>query len=98
MQKQNSSIFKDQTSYSLATPYSDSDKGNSKEENVIDFTQPQNSDIYFSTLEKIQKNAKKVFICMVYYRYVIYIPFFVFDIGTFGRNAARANAFGISPR
>eukprot|EP01035_Chromulina_nebulosa_P026657 gene26657-34927_t len=60
MNKQSSSIFKDQASFSLATPYSDSDRGNSKEDNLTDFTQPQNSDLYFSTLEKIQKNAKKV--------------------------------------
>jgi hypothetical protein len=68
MHKQSSSIFKDQASFSLATPYSDSDRGNSKEDNLLtDFTQPQNSDLYFSTLEKLQKNAKKVFICMIYY-------------------------------
>ena len=66
MNKQSSSIFKDQASFSLATPYSDSDRGNSKEDNLTDFTQPQNSDLYFSTLEKIQKNAKKVFIFIMY--------------------------------
>jgi len=56
MQRQNSSIYRDQTSFSLATPYSDSEK----EIEDIDFTQPQNSDVYFNTLDKIQKNSKKV--------------------------------------
>lgn len=56
MQRQNSSVYRDQTSFSLATPYSDSEK----EIEDIDFTQPQNSDVYFNTLDKIQKNSKKV--------------------------------------
>jgi hypothetical protein len=53
---------KDLMSSSIVTPYSESEKFSSKDEerSQVDFTQLQNSDLYFNTLDKLQKNARKV--------------------------------------
>ena len=59
---------RDFTNNSISTPYSDSEKGNSKEDdrNALDFTLPQHSDSYFNALDRIHKNAKKVLTELLY--------------------------------
>jgi len=54
--------LKDIMANSVSTPFSESEKGTSKEDDrsQIDFALLQNNEAYFSSLDKLQKNAKKV--------------------------------------